>query len=108
MKKDHDERFQQGKSPEKTDKDQIRDWVKTQCDPYTDAIPEIPQEVIDLVYNSYNAFYEKLINEELVIDNVTKEDLLNYIINSHKPNGKAFILYGSEKIKNILIILFFI
>lgn len=97
-KNTYHERFQQGKSPEKYDKDQIRDWVKTQCDPYNDAIPEIPQEVINLVYNSYNAFYEKLVNEELVVDNITKEELVElYYKNSHKPKGKAFILYGSEK-----------
>lgn len=40
------ERFEQGDKPESFDKDFVRNWVVARCDPYKDAIPEIPQDVI--------------------------------------------------------------
>ena len=38
--------FERGERPESFDKDVVRDWVATRCDPYNDPIPEIPAEVI--------------------------------------------------------------
>ncbi|WP_207456207.1 phosphoribosylaminoimidazolesuccinocarboxamide synthase [Azospirillum sp. SYSU D00513] len=40
------ERFKAGQKPESFDKDFVRSWVVARCDPYKDAIPEIPAEVI--------------------------------------------------------------
>ena len=40
--KTYDERFKNNLEPEKLDKDKIRDYVKSKCDPYNDSIPEIP------------------------------------------------------------------
>ncbi len=40
------ERFEAGQRPESFDKDVVRDWVATRCDPYKDPIPEIPTEVV--------------------------------------------------------------
>ena len=40
------ERFAQGLAPESFDKDFVRNWVVARCDPYKEAIPAIPQEVI--------------------------------------------------------------
>ena len=96
-KNTYNERFKEGKSPEKYDKDQIRDWVNTQCDPYKDAIPEIPQDVIDLVYYSYITFYKQLVNRELITDNISKEDLVEFYYKHIYKRNKAFILYGSKK-----------
>jgi phosphoribosylaminoimidazole-succinocarboxamide synthase len=39
-------RFEAGLRPESFDKDVVRDWVASRCDPYKDPIPEIPPEVI--------------------------------------------------------------
>lgn len=39
-------RFEAGERPDSFDKDFVRSWVTTQCDPYRDPIPEIPQELI--------------------------------------------------------------
>ncbi len=39
-------RFEAGQSPESFDKDFVRNWVVARCDPYRDAIPEIPAEVV--------------------------------------------------------------
>jgi phosphoribosylaminoimidazole-succinocarboxamide synthase len=40
------DRFERGQRPESFDKDVVRDWVASRCDPYKDPIPEIPPEVI--------------------------------------------------------------
>lgn len=39
------ERFAAGQPPESFDKDFVRTWVVARCDPYKDAIPEVPAEV---------------------------------------------------------------
>lgn len=42
----YQDRFERGLRPESFDKDVVRDWVATRCDPYHDPIPDIPAEVI--------------------------------------------------------------
>lgn len=39
-------RFAKGEKPESFDKDFVRHWVASRCDPYQDPIPEIPAELI--------------------------------------------------------------
>ena len=95
LKDTYEQRFREGKSPDKFDKDQVRDWVKTQCDPYVDNIPTPPEDVINLVYNSYYNFYKKLTNLELIFNNKNIYDILNE--NPLKLNKEVVILYGSQK-----------
>jgi phosphoribosylaminoimidazole-succinocarboxamide synthase len=40
------DRFERGQRPESFDKDVVRDWVASRCDPYRDPIPDIPSDVI--------------------------------------------------------------
>jgi phosphoribosylaminoimidazole-succinocarboxamide synthase len=40
------ERFAAGAQPDSFDKDFVRNWVAARCDPYKDAIPAIPREVV--------------------------------------------------------------
>ena len=47
--------------PEKIDKDCVRDWVKSVCDPYKDEIPEIPLPIIEKAQKAYKEFYESII-----------------------------------------------
>jgi phosphoribosylaminoimidazole-succinocarboxamide synthase len=42
----YERRFAAGEPPDTLDKDYLRRWVSARCDPYRDAIPEIPSEVI--------------------------------------------------------------
>jgi len=42
----YQQRFEAGEKPESLDKDFIRNWVVARCDPYKDAIPELPREVV--------------------------------------------------------------
>lgn len=97
-KNTYEDRFNEGKSPEKYDKDQIRDWVNTQCDPYKDTIPEIPQDVINLVFNSYDEFYKVLVDKDPEYNVVSIDNMLTYY-NYHKEDKEKLvvILYGSEK-----------
>jgi phosphoribosylaminoimidazole-succinocarboxamide synthase len=39
-------RFAAGERPESFDKDFVRNWVGARCDPYRDAIPEIPEDLV--------------------------------------------------------------
>ncbi|MET0428908.1 MAG: phosphoribosylaminoimidazolesuccinocarboxamide synthase, partial [Microvirga sp.] len=39
-------RFQAGAAPESFDKDFVRNWVASRCDPYNEPVPEIPRDVI--------------------------------------------------------------
>ena len=62
LKDTYKERFTEKKEPDKLDKDCIRDWVRSKCDPYTETIPIIPEEIIQKAYNNYKFFYEQLIS----------------------------------------------
>ena len=62
-KSTYEEKFKQGLEPDKYDKDCIRDWVKTKCDPYKDAIPEIPEYIVWKALNCYQEFYDTLVGE---------------------------------------------
>jgi len=54
----YNERINNGLEPEKLDKDCIRDYVKSKCNPYTDIIPEIPIELKQTVGKVYGDYYE--------------------------------------------------
>ncbi len=46
LQQSYAERFERGARPESFDKDFVRNWVASRCDPYKDPIPEIPAEVV--------------------------------------------------------------
>ena len=60
IKDTYDDNFKNGIEPDKLDKDIVRDWVKSQCNPYEDNIPELPSHIIDKAYNNYKYFYDKI------------------------------------------------
>ena len=45
IKNTYENKFRNNMEPDKLDKDKIRDWVKSQCNPYTDDIPDIPEDL---------------------------------------------------------------
>src|SRR3546814_2581046 len=53
-----DLRFADGERPDSFDKDYVRSWVSARCDPYKDAIPEIPDEVVLGAALAYIGAYE--------------------------------------------------
>tara|TARA_B100001093_G_C26826151_1_gene1014091 strand:+ start:277 stop:1563 length:1287 start_codon:yes stop_codon:yes gene_type:complete len=90
-KSNYIERFNEGKEPEKYDKDCIRDWVKSNCDPYKDDIPEIPENIIDKAYNCYEEFYNTIIS--------THSEDVNILQKQDESNAGycVVILSGSDK-----------
>ncbi|MCU0816381.1 MAG: phosphoribosylaminoimidazolesuccinocarboxamide synthase [Cypionkella sp.] len=55
--------FAAGTRPPSFDKDVIRAWVAARCDPYKDAIPDIPAEMIAETANVYIDAYEAITGE---------------------------------------------
>lgn len=53
-------RFAAGERPESFDKDFVRAWVSERCDPYHDAIPDIPQDLIEATAAVYRKAYESI------------------------------------------------
>ena len=60
VKNSYIDRFNNNIEPEKLDKDCVRDWVKSQCDPYNDFIPSLPKSIITKAYDSYKYFYDTI------------------------------------------------
>ena len=60
IKKTYKNKFNNGEEPDKFDKDCVRDWVRSVCDPYKDIIPKLPDEIINKTYNKILEFYNKL------------------------------------------------
>ena len=54
------QRFEAGERPESFDKDFVRSWVAARCDPYKDAIPEIPREMVLETARVYISAYEQI------------------------------------------------
>lgn len=57
-----------GTRPPSFDKDVIRAWVAARCDPYHDAIPEIPQAMIAQTAQTYIDAYEAITGQAFVPD----------------------------------------
>jgi len=60
--------FEAGTRPPSFDKDVIRSWVAARCDPYKDAIPEIPAEMILQTSEVYIQAYEAITGEAFAAD----------------------------------------
>ena len=92
--------FNSKKEPKKMDKDAIRYYLKSICDPYkVDKIPEIPNTKISSVLQCYLNCYKQLSSLSLDISIYNSELSVieifnNYISNIHK--NLVFILAGSE------------
>ena len=57
-----------GTRPPSFDKDVIRSWVVSRCDPYRDPIPEIPAEMIARTAQVYIDAYEAITGQTFVPD----------------------------------------
>ena len=54
----YEARLAAGEEPESLDKEFLRLWVRGQCDPYSEPIPEIPAETLLEFAGKYVALYE--------------------------------------------------
>jgi phosphoribosylaminoimidazole-succinocarboxamide synthase len=64
IKDSYQSRLENGQNPEGLDKDCVRNWVRSVCEPGTGDIPEIPQNIIDRAYKAYSDFYDRLLRVE--------------------------------------------
>jgi phosphoribosylaminoimidazole-succinocarboxamide synthase len=53
-------RFDAGQEPESLDKEFLRLWITSRCDPYVDPIPEIPAETLIEFSGKYVDLYERV------------------------------------------------
>jgi len=98
------------KEPEKIDKYIIRDWVKTQCNPYKENIPIIPKDLIDRTTDIYQYYYSLLSNS---IDYITVAASSSFIQNlpsiiQNPQSVPGFFIGGSgskEKQKIIIVMI---
>ena len=60
-------RFDAGERPESFDKDFVRSWVAVRCDPYHDAIPEIPEELILATAAVYIEAFETITGQSFTL-----------------------------------------
>lgn len=56
----YEARLAAGERPDSFDKDFVRAWVAQRCDPYADAIPEIPAELIQQTSDVYIEAFETI------------------------------------------------
>jgi phosphoribosylaminoimidazole-succinocarboxamide synthase len=63
----YEKRFEAGERPESFDKDFIRTWVVARCDPYKDAIPEIPQDVVMETSRVYIDAFERITGQTFAL-----------------------------------------
>ena len=71
-------RFEAGERPESFDKDFVRSWVTARCDPYSDPIPEIPQEMILATSDVYVQAFETITGQGFVPP-LADEDILGRV-----------------------------
>ncbi len=61
------ERFAADAAPQSFDKDFVRSWVVARCDPYKDAIPEIPAEIVLEAARIYVSVFEAITGETFAL-----------------------------------------
>ncbi|HLF79284.1 MAG TPA: phosphoribosylaminoimidazolesuccinocarboxamide synthase [Dehalococcoidia bacterium] len=56
----YQQKFDAGEEPDSLDKEFLRLWIASQCDPYKDPIPKIPAETLIEFSNKYVALFEQV------------------------------------------------
>ncbi len=63
----YESRLAAGEAPESFDKDFVRSWVTKRCDPYKDAIPEIPREIVVEAARIYIEVFETITGQSFAL-----------------------------------------
>ncbi|MDX1402772.1 MAG: phosphoribosylaminoimidazolesuccinocarboxamide synthase, partial [Kiloniellales bacterium] len=58
--KSYEKKLAQGQEPESLDKEFLRLWIRSRCDPYRDRIPEIPPQTLMAFSEKYISLYEQV------------------------------------------------
>ena len=60
----YEDRFKAGENPDNIDKEFLRSWYKSHCDPYKDEVlPEAPADLVDELSRRYIELYELITGE---------------------------------------------
>jgi phosphoribosylaminoimidazole-succinocarboxamide synthase len=62
-------RLARGEPPESFDKDVIRNWVASRCDPYGDALPAIPEDLVLSTAAVYIQAFETITGQDFAVPN---------------------------------------
>jgi phosphoribosylaminoimidazole-succinocarboxamide synthase len=103
LKGSYQGRFEKFIEPEKLDKDCVRDWVKSQCDPYKDDIPSLPEEIITKAYGCYKCFYDTISLDRPVTPTFNPENLVVIVSGSNKDSDHVEKLVKEINKENILV-----
>ena len=60
MESTYESKFSKGENPDSLDKDVVRNYILSKCDPYKEPIPDVPEELIDKASKAYRKFYEMI------------------------------------------------
>ncbi|MCW9034971.1 MAG: phosphoribosylaminoimidazolesuccinocarboxamide synthase, partial [Rhodospirillales bacterium] len=72
----YSERLREGKEPDSLDKEFLRLWISSRCDPYKDPIPDIPDDTLMEFSDRYIKLYEQVTGkafEKAPLDRSVKE-----------------------------------
>ncbi|HWE46001.1 MAG TPA: phosphoribosylaminoimidazolesuccinocarboxamide synthase [Caulobacteraceae bacterium] len=72
---EYETRLAAGQPQASFDKDFVRRWVLTQCDPYRDPIPELPAEVVGDAAAIYIEAYESITGEAFIFGDLSEAPL---------------------------------
>ena len=102
----YQDKFSKGENPESLDKDVVRNYILTKCDPYKDKIPDVPIELIHKASQSYKMFYEMITNTRFYerdnTDSVTKVSS-DYFSHCHK-DIIAIMKTPESHINNLIVL----
>jgi phosphoribosylaminoimidazole-succinocarboxamide synthase len=103
LKESYKGRFEKYLEPEKLDKDCVRDWVKSKCNPYKDPIPILPPEIMLKAYNCYKYFYDTISLDRPESPTFNPQNLVVIIAGSNKDSCHVENLVNEMKKENILV-----
>ena len=91
LKDSYYQRIKEGKDPERFDKDCVREFIKSVCNPYENKIPEIPINEIEKAKNGYKKHYQmitgKIYEEKSSKNKITTEsEKINAYFEKHHLN----------------------
>jgi phosphoribosylaminoimidazole-succinocarboxamide synthase len=114
----YNDRFLKGENPDSLDKDVVRNYIISKCDPYNEPLPDIPADLVSKAFEAYKQFFQRITKREFYflsssycetnsddeidpppqqIDDIVK----NYFIFCHKE--KVALVIKPETLTNKLI-----
>jgi phosphoribosylaminoimidazole-succinocarboxamide synthase len=87
----YEERIAAGMEPENIDKEFLRLWFRSHCDPYKDKIlPDAPRDLVVELSRRYLLLYEVITGKSFDFESITAEDAIGPLISQFRDrfNGK--------------------